>query len=135
PSARKIRHVSSSVATVIPEIGFELDPISPVSRDDTVTNRNPNTTIKIAATNVRCSDGVSVSAATRARLPSATKPISRSPPPRPPRAPAAPRPQRARRARGPPLPPPLPPPPPPPPPPAGPTHPPGHASRPPAPPL
>src|SRR6478672_8365877 len=41
-SARKIKHVSSSVATVMPEIGFDDDPISPVSRDDTVTNKNPN---------------------------------------------------------------------------------------------
>src|SRR5436190_17789156 len=41
PSTRKIRQVNSSVATVIPEIGFDDDPISPVNRDDTVTNKNP----------------------------------------------------------------------------------------------
>src|SRR6266496_3818458 len=42
PSVRKIRQVTISVAVVIPEIGFDDDPISPVSRADTVTNRNPN---------------------------------------------------------------------------------------------
>ena len=42
PISTKIRQVSSSVATVIPEIGFDDEPISPVSRDETVTNRNPN---------------------------------------------------------------------------------------------
>ena len=41
PSRTKIRQVSSSVATVIPEIGFDDEPISPVSREETVTNRNP----------------------------------------------------------------------------------------------
>ena len=33
----------------MPEIGFDDDPISPVSREETVTKRNPKTTIKIAA--------------------------------------------------------------------------------------
>ncbi len=45
---KKIKHVRSNVATVIPEIGLDEDPISPVMRDDTVTNKNPKTTIKIA---------------------------------------------------------------------------------------
>ena len=43
PSPRNIRHVNSSVAMVMPEIGLLDEPISPVRRDDTVTNRNPNT--------------------------------------------------------------------------------------------
>src|SRR5215470_19376121 len=34
PMIRKTRHVSSNVATVIPEIGFDDDPISPVNRED-----------------------------------------------------------------------------------------------------
>src|SRR5436190_2138291 len=38
-----------SVATVIPEIGFDDDPISPVRRDDTVTKRNPRITMSSAA--------------------------------------------------------------------------------------
>ena len=45
---RKMRHVSSSVATVIPEIGLDDEPISPVSRDETVTKRKPNRTMSIA---------------------------------------------------------------------------------------
>src|ERR1051325_8264795 len=50
PIIRNTRHVSSRVATVMPEIGFDDEPISPVSRDDTVTNRKPNATIKTAPT-------------------------------------------------------------------------------------
>src|SRR6516165_3244506 len=50
PIIRKTRQVSSSVATVIPEIGFDEESISPVSRDETVTNRNPNATIRTAPT-------------------------------------------------------------------------------------
>ena len=42
---QKIRQVSSSVAMVMPEIGFDDEPISPVSRDETVTNRKPNSRI------------------------------------------------------------------------------------------
>ena len=42
--------MSSSVATVMPEIGFDDEPISPVSRDDTVTNRKPRMTISSAPT-------------------------------------------------------------------------------------
>ena len=45
---KKIKQVSSSVATVMPEMGLELEPISPVKREETVTNRNPNRTIKTA---------------------------------------------------------------------------------------
>src|SRR3954453_14897665 len=39
PSITKITHVSSRVAIVIPEIGFDDDPITPVIRELTVTNR------------------------------------------------------------------------------------------------
>src|SRR5215813_7558164 len=41
PSARKTKQVSIRVATVMPEIGFDDEPISPVRRDETVTNRKP----------------------------------------------------------------------------------------------
>src|SRR5437879_10343096 len=37
PRARKMRQVSIRVATVMPEIGLDVEPISPVSRADTVT--------------------------------------------------------------------------------------------------
>src|SRR5687767_5372125 len=48
PTTKKIRQVRSSVATVMPEIGFDDDPISPVNRDETVTNRKPKATINSA---------------------------------------------------------------------------------------
>src|SRR5690606_22173215 len=48
PSSRNASDVNSSVATVMPEIGFDDEPISPVSRDETVTNKNPRTMINIA---------------------------------------------------------------------------------------
>ena len=78
PSSTKIRQVRSSVATVIPEIGFDDEPISPVSRDETVTNRNPQSTIMTAPTirpavlaGIRC---VAAIAATRPSVPSADQP-------------------------------------------------------------
>src|SRR5438445_308178 len=43
PTMRKMMHVKSRVAMVMPEIGLDDEPISPVRRDDTVTNRNPKT--------------------------------------------------------------------------------------------
>src|SRR5256885_15891687 len=55
PTSRKIKHVSSNVATVMPEIGFDEEPISPVSRDETVTNKNPKTTINSAPSKFMCS--------------------------------------------------------------------------------
>src|SRR5215813_9409763 len=48
PSSQKARQVMSSVATVIPEIGFEEEPTSPVRRDETVTNKNPRIMIRTA---------------------------------------------------------------------------------------
>src|SRR6188768_4315345 len=48
PSARNTRLVIRRVATVMPEIGFDDEPTSPVRRDETVTNRNPRTMIRIA---------------------------------------------------------------------------------------
>ncbi len=41
--------VAISVAIVIPLIGFEELPISPLMREATVTNKNPNTMTKSAA--------------------------------------------------------------------------------------
>ena len=45
PSNTKIRHVSKSVAIVMPEIGLDDEPITPVIRELTVTNTKPNNTI------------------------------------------------------------------------------------------
>src|SRR5688500_17109179 len=41
PMSKNTRQVNNSVATVMPEIGFDDEPIRPVSRDDTVTKRKP----------------------------------------------------------------------------------------------
>src|ERR1051326_9351375 len=51
PIIKNTRHVSSNVATVIPEIGFDDEPTSPVSRDETVTNRKPRIIINIEPKN------------------------------------------------------------------------------------
>ncbi len=80
---RKIKHVNSSVATVIPEIGFDDEPISPVSREDTVTNRNPKITISAAANNpcqLKPSPrlGIAVMARTRAMLPASVTQMGKS---------------------------------------------------------
>src|SRR5207249_2492671 len=44
PRSTKIRQVSRSVAIVMPEIGFDDEPITPVIRELTVTNKNPKRT-------------------------------------------------------------------------------------------
>src|SRR5215510_13868153 len=41
-----MRQVAMSVAIVIPEIGFEDDPIMPTMREETVTKKKPKTTIR-----------------------------------------------------------------------------------------
>jgi hypothetical protein len=40
--------VPSRVAIVIPEIGFDDEPMSPTMRDDTATKKNPNTSTRRA---------------------------------------------------------------------------------------
>ena len=48
PMIRKTRHVRSRVATVMPEMGFDEEPTSPVKRDETVTNRKPKAMMRMA---------------------------------------------------------------------------------------
>ena len=76
PSRTKIRQVSRSVAIVMPEIGFDDEPITPVIRELTVTKRNPkNTTMMPPMTRPVVSVGIksdAATAATRPRLPSRT---------------------------------------------------------------
>src|SRR5215469_972580 len=48
-ATKNIAHVAISVAIAIPLIGFDEFPISPQIRDETVTNKNPNTTTNTAA--------------------------------------------------------------------------------------
>jgi hypothetical protein len=49
PARIKITQVSSKVAIVIPEIGFEEEPSKPTILEDTVTKKKPKTTIRKAA--------------------------------------------------------------------------------------
>ena len=44
----KIRQVAISVAIVMPEMGFDDEPIMPTMRQATVTKKNPKTTISSA---------------------------------------------------------------------------------------
>ena len=62
PSATKITHVMMSVAIVMPEIGLEDDPISPVMRDDTVAKKKPNTMMRTDARMLPCvgSPGITI---------------------------------------------------------------------------
>ena len=62
PIRTKTRQVSSNVATVMPEIGFDDEPISPVRRDETVTKRKPKTKTK-----TKTKGGVRACAPVRAR--------------------------------------------------------------------
>jgi hypothetical protein len=62
----------------MPEIGFDDEPISPVSRDDTVTKRNPKRMIRMAPRMFIFSAGMKVITTIRARIPAATYFIDRS---------------------------------------------------------
>ncbi len=62
----------------MPEMGLDEEPISPVSREETVTNKNPNTTIRIAPSQFIFMEGVTQIAATSARQPKATNFIDKS---------------------------------------------------------
>src|SRR5687767_12477805 len=91
PSATKIVQVRMSVAMVMPEMGFDEDPISPTIRDDTVTKKKPKITTRIDATKLPCVGSRGASARNRARrtVPASTSVIgmSRSVRRRPPPAP------------------------------------------------
>ncbi len=65
PMARKRMQVSSSVATVMPEMGFDEEPISPVMRDETTTKKKPKSMMRIAGTSWISSIGVSHMMSTR----------------------------------------------------------------------
>ena len=62
-----------SVAIVIPEIGLEELPISPVMRDDTVTKKKPNSTMRIAE---RALPWVGVPGAKTRKMARASEPMS-----------------------------------------------------------
>src|SRR3954466_14635357 len=78
PRAKKISEVIRSVATVIPEMGFEELPTSPVSRELTVTKRKPRTRIKIAPSTLILNDGTRAQTTTRITDPTPTTHKGRS---------------------------------------------------------
>jgi hypothetical protein len=47
-------HVMISVAIVMPEIGFDDDPIKPVMRDETVAKKKPNRTTRTETRTLPC---------------------------------------------------------------------------------
>jgi hypothetical protein len=73
-----MRQVKRSVAIVMPEIGFDVEPISPVRREETVTKRKPNTTTSTAPTRFISSVGANVIAASSTTMPPATSFIGKS---------------------------------------------------------
>src|ERR1041385_5721892 len=62
PSATNSRHVRIRVAIVMPEIGLDEVPISPVMRDDTVAKKNPKIRIRIAASGLPYVGSVGIAA-------------------------------------------------------------------------
>src|SRR5205085_2803732 len=72
PSEKKMSEVMSSVATVIPEMGFDELPTSPVRRELTVTKRKPRTRISTEPRMLILSDGTSAQTTTRTSDPAPT---------------------------------------------------------------
>src|SRR5262245_55268856 len=69
PTATNRPQVMSSVATVMPEMGFDDEPISPVMRLDTVTKKKPNSTMSTAETAFTSSQGAIAMASAMASEP------------------------------------------------------------------
>ena len=82
PIARNTAQVPRRVAIVIAEIGFDDEPMMPTMREDTVTNRNPNTSIMTAITSlppiVPGMKGMQAITPTSTSEPTITKDIGRS---------------------------------------------------------
>src|SRR6266851_8296735 len=57
PKAKKISETIKSVATVMPEMGFDELPTSPVRRELTVTKRNPSTRMSSAPSTLILNEG------------------------------------------------------------------------------
>src|SRR3954462_13837810 len=74
PRATKIVQVRIKVAIVMPEIGFDEDPIRPTIRDDTVTKKNPKTITSTDVTTLPCvgKPGASARKNARATVPTRT---------------------------------------------------------------
>src|SRR5262249_4764020 len=54
PTGTKIEQVRIRVAMVMPETGFDDDPIRPTIREDTVTKKKPKMTTRIDARTLPC---------------------------------------------------------------------------------
>src|SRR2546423_7919577 len=72
PRAKKMSEVISNVATVMPEMGFDELPTSPVRRELTVTKRKPSTRMSSAPSTLILNDGTSAQTTTSASEPAPT---------------------------------------------------------------
>src|SRR3954454_3744382 len=72
PSERKISDVIRSAATVMPEMGLEELPTSPVRRELTVTKRKPSTRMSSAPSTLILNEGTSAQTITRTIEPTPT---------------------------------------------------------------
>src|SRR5215217_6104257 len=79
PMRRKTRQVSRTVAIVMPEVGQEEEPTSPVNREETRTKRKPNPTIRSAPNKLkrRFNWGAVMMTTSRAMIPLITHFIER----------------------------------------------------------
>ena len=73
-------HVMMSVAIVMPEIGFDDEPMRPVMRDETVAKKKPKRTMRIDTRMLPCvgSPGVTARKMARASEPTSTTIIGMS---------------------------------------------------------
>ena len=80
PMMRKMRHVSKSVAIIMPEVGQDDEPTSPVSREPTVTKRKPKAMMRTAPNKLkrRFNCGAIIMTIIRAMIPPMTHFIDRS---------------------------------------------------------
>ena len=62
----------------MPEIGFELEPIVPQMREETVTKKKPNTRIKIAEIQSTSILGIKIKATSNNRMPPIVTEIGKS---------------------------------------------------------
>jgi hypothetical protein len=78
PTARKMSEVSSSVAIVIPEIGFDEEPIWPQMRELTVAKKNPKITMRTPASQLTLSWGIAAMKIAMMMTPTRVNEIGRS---------------------------------------------------------
>ena len=69
PTARKTAHVAIKTPIVIPDSGDDVEPTSPVIRDETTENRKPSTRMRTAPSKFILKSGIAVMNPTIARAP------------------------------------------------------------------